>query len=304
MTRDRATRISDLNYPYQEQDKRRITACNLCGDRVLATIAVKDRYGYDASASMCMGCGLVFLNPVMTGEAYADFYARVYRPLVSAFHGRLIDASSIQEEQQSYAEERCNFLAPYVAGIDGRMLDIGGSTGVVAAEVKRRFGLDAVVLDPSPAELAEAARRGLATISGFVEDLNSAAEKFQFITLFQTVDHLIDIKGTLQKCNQLLDENGWLYVDIVDFEFAYRRAGAVEGAVKIDHPYYLTQATMEAFLRISGYAIESLHIAQDHLHVGYLCQRAKPQSLGLSSVDAHQALQRIRHLQGERARKD
>ena len=74
----------------------------------------------------------------MTAQAYGRFYDGVYRPLVSAFHGRLIDAHTIQAEQREYAVERAAFLRPFVAGAGlGTMLDIGGSTGVVASHFAR-----------------------------------------------------------------------------------------------------------------------------------------------------------------------
>jgi hypothetical protein len=34
----------------------------------------RDRYGYPARAHACRPCGLVFLNPRMTAEAYGRFY--------------------------------------------------------------------------------------------------------------------------------------------------------------------------------------------------------------------------------------
>jgi predicted O-methyltransferase YrrM len=89
----------------------------------------------------CARCGLVFLNPRMTAEAYGRFYDGVYRPLVSAFHGRLIDARTIQDEQREYAADRAAFALPYLGGRGlETMLDIGGSTGVVAAHFANAFG--------------------------------------------------------------------------------------------------------------------------------------------------------------------
>ena len=56
----------------------------------------------------------MFLNPRMTAAAYGRFYDGVYRPLVSAFHGRLIDARTIQAEQRDYAADRAEFVRPFV----------------------------------------------------------------------------------------------------------------------------------------------------------------------------------------------
>ena len=130
------------------------------------------------------------------------------------------------------------------------MLDIGGSTGiVVAAILARRFDLRATIIDPAPLETAEAHALGVETIEGLVESVDLGDRRFDLVVLCQTVDHLLDIAGTLRRVRELLSAGGLLFVDIVDFRAAYLRHWSVEEAVKIDHPYYLTEPTMAAYLR-------------------------------------------------------
>jgi SAM-dependent methyltransferase len=213
----------------------------------------------------------------MTRDAYAAFYARTYRPLVSAFHGRLIDASTIQGEQREYAADRGDLLAPYLEGRQYRtLLDIGGSTGVVADALARRFDLRATVIDPAPLETVQAQALGIETIEGLVEDVDLGTTRFDVVVLCQTVDHLLDIAGTLARVRQLLTPGGLLFVDIVDFRAAYLRNWSVEDAVKIDHPYYLTEATMVAYLVRAGFEIARADYAADHLHVSYVARLSAP----------------------------
>jgi hypothetical protein len=65
-------------------------------------------------------------------------------------------------------------------------------------------------------------------------------------------------------------------VDIVDFRAAYLRNWSVEDAVKIDHPYYLTEATMVAYLVRAGFEIARSDYAADHLHVSYVARLSAP----------------------------
>jgi hypothetical protein len=287
---DRRSRIEALGFDYEAQPKRRVTACNLCGESVFITLTHRDRYHYPAEAAGCRRCGLVFLNPVMTAEAYGAFYGHTYRPLVSAFHGRLIDAHTIQEEQRQYAAERVRFMEPHFAGAaGGALLDIGGSTGVVAHAVARRFGMRGTVIDPSPLEAAEAQRLGLETIEGLVEEVDLGARRFDAVIVCQTVDHLLDISGTLARVHALLRTDGRLFIDIVDFRAAYLRHWSVEDAIKIDHPYYLTEPTMSALLARAGFETLAVDYAADHLHVGYVCRPAAPRREALpaaADVDA------------------
>src|SRR5918994_372958 len=108
---DRRDRIAALAFDYQAQERTRVERCNLCDGSVFTVLTHRDRYGFPATAAACDRCGLVFLDPVMSARAYGRFYAGTYRPLVSAYHGRLIDARTIQNEQREYAEDRGALLA-------------------------------------------------------------------------------------------------------------------------------------------------------------------------------------------------
>jgi SAM-dependent methyltransferase len=274
---ERKGRIDALGYDYVSQPKDAVRACNLCGATVAVTLAHRDRYGYPATASACPRCGLVWISPRMTAAAYTKFYEGVYRPLVSAFHGRLIDAMTIQAEQREYAAERAEMLRPFWHGAGLRtMLDIGGSTGVVAAHFAREFGLSATLIDPAPLEVEQARALGIETMTGLVETHDFGPRRFDAVIVCQTVDHLLDVGGTLRRIHDLLTDRGQLFIDIVDFRAAYLRSWSVEDAIKIDHPYYLTQNTMEAFLRQAGFSIQRVDYAADHLHVSYLCQPSAP----------------------------
>lgn len=273
----REQRIQAVGYDYAAQPKRSVERCNLCGSRVFAVIANRDRYGYPAQAVACRTCGLTCLSPVMTAAAYSRFYVDVYRPLVSAFHGRLIDATTIQAEQREYAEDRAALVEPFVAGRGlTSLLDIGGSTGVVAHAFAQRFGLAAAVLDPAPLEIAQAQRLGLETIAGMAEDYDAGGRRFDVVIMCQTVDHLLDVSGTLAAIRRLMGPAGVFFIDIVDFRAAYLRNWSVEAAVKIDHPYYLTEWTTEAFLARAGFDVERVAYAADRLHVSYVCRPGEP----------------------------
>jgi 2-polyprenyl-3-methyl-5-hydroxy-6-metoxy-1,4-benzoquinol methylase len=295
---ERRERIAALAYDYAGQPKAAVAACNLCGGTRFTVITHQDRYGYPAHAHACDRCGLVFLNPRLTVEAYGRFYQSVYRPLVSAFHGRLIDAQTIQAEQREYAAERTELLRPFVSPAMRTLLDIGGSTGVVAAHIAKEFGLTGTLIDPAPLEVAEARRFGLETITGFVEQHDFKDQTFDLVVICQTVDHLLDIAGTLQRVRALLADRGRLFIDIVDFRAAYLRNKSVEAAVKIDHPYYLTESTMTAYLRRAGFEVLRTDYAADHLHIGYVCAPAVARADALAGPDDVAALLReIRFVQ-------
>jgi SAM-dependent methyltransferase len=296
---ERQSRIAELAYDYAAQPKERLTACNLCGGTLLITVSHRDRYGYPAEASACAVCGLVFLNPRMTGAAYGAFYDGVYRPLVSAHHGRLIDAQTIQAEQLDYAKDRARMVRPFFDGAGLRtLLDIGGSTGVVAGHFAQAFGLTGTLIDPAPLEVDVARSLGLDTITGLVEEHDFQSQRYDVVLICQTIDHLLDVAGTLRRVRELLTDGGFLLVDIVDLRAGYLRNWSIEDTIKIDHPYYLTQETAEAYLRRAGLAVVAVDYAADHLHVSYLCRPASPDPAALPDPAGVAAFFReLRHVQ-------
>jgi 2-polyprenyl-3-methyl-5-hydroxy-6-metoxy-1,4-benzoquinol methylase len=298
-TAGRAQRIADLGFDVTAQPRVAVDRCNLCGGDRFVVLTRRDRYGYPTEVHACGRCGLVFLNPVMTAEAYGRFYGGVYRPLVSAYHGRLIDARTIQAEQRDYAAERSALLRPFLTHAAARtLLDIGGSTGVVAQVLAREFGLEATVIDPAPLEVLEAQTLGLETITGLVEAHDFGARRFDVVAICQTVDHLLDVAGTLRRVRELLTPGGVLFIDIVDFRAAYLRNWSVEEAVKIDHPYYLTEPVALAFLARAGFDVLRTDYAADHLHVSYVCRAGTADAGALPPAAAvTELLREVRYVQ-------
>jgi len=265
--------VAELGWDAQAYEWEGVEACNLCGGRAFATVTHEDRYGFPVSSAACTDCGLVFLDPHPTATAYDAFYSDTYRPLVSAFHGRLIDAASVEVDQAGYARSLAELLAPYLSGRSGgSLLDVGGSTGVVAEALCGDYGLAGTVLDPAPDELGRAADRGLATVPGTIESFDPGSDRFHVVLLCQTLDHVLDASGALAKLRGLLADDGVLFVDVVDFRAAYLRNWSVEAATKIDHPYSFTEDTIEAMLARAGLTIARKDHAADHLHVGYVCR--------------------------------
>ena len=271
----RVDRIAEVGYDYAVRETEPVEACNLCGSTDLAELARRDRYGYPVSLWMCRRCGLGFLSPRLTAAEYGAFYADVYRPLVSAFHGRRIDAETVQDDQRAYAAELVDFLRVNLPAAPASVLDVGGSTGIVAGAVRDAFGAEATVLDPAPDELAVAAAAGMETIAGFAEDFDPGGRRWDLVLLCQTIDHLLDVKATLESMRRMSADDGHVFVDVLDLLIASRKQGTVEGATKIDHPYYLTHDTAIAAFRLTGFEPVAERLSADG-HWGFALAPSEP----------------------------
>ena len=224
---------------------------------------------------MCRRCGLGFLSPRLTAAEYGAFYEDVYRPLVSAFHGRRIDAETVQDDQRAYAAELVELLRETLDSPARSVMDVGGSTGLVGGAIKDAFGSAVTVLDPAPAELAVAAAAGMETIAGFAEDFDPGERRWDLVLLCQTIDHLLDVRGTLESMRRMTADDGHAFVDVLDLLIAARKQGTVEGAAKIDHPYYLTHDTALACFRLTGFEPVAERLSADG-HWGFVLAPGEP----------------------------
>lgn len=274
----RQERIDALNYPYADKEKVWSSECNICGEADWTIVAHKDRYGFSSQSTFCRNCGFIATNPRMKEADFGEFYDNIYRPLVSAYHGRTISAQTIQPEQKIYADGMAKLLAPFVKS-DGeklKFLDVGGSTGVIAAVFTEAFGFDSVVIDPSPSEVENAHALGIRTVQGLIEDWDANGETFDVVGVFQTIDHLLDVNGTFKKMRELISEDGILIFDIVDAMFVAQRFENFVEALKIDHPSNFNEGTTEFLLARTGFEILQRSIGEDHTHITYLCRPVDP----------------------------
>jgi len=299
--------LSDINFDYDSHPKEHLHSCNICGSSHSIVISKKDRYGLNASACLCLGCGLVYISPRMTAEGYKLFYKKFYRPLVSFYLGRKVDSSTIIKGQKEYAREVFDWMKTYIPETKKtlKLLDVGGSTGVVAKVFKdnleaSRFRVEATVIDPSPDELAVAKKLGLKTIEGLAEEKNIRKNSWDLILLCQTIDHLMDVTKTISIIRNSLKEDGLFFVDIVDWEFNVRRK-SVRDSIKIDHPFNFTRQTIVPLLGNIGFEIISESILTDGHLIGFICKKAKASKKAFSHAHAESLLSliRIKHAQSK-----
>lgn len=248
-------------FPFYEQaPKENVEHCNLCGSVARTQMNKVDRYGLTAPVVECVDCGLQFLSCRMTPEAYRRFYeGGHYRRLLEGFYGRPFTPESLEAEQATYAGRLSAWLFGHINGLrGGAMLDIGGSTGVVAERLAKDYQFVATVLEPHGAESRRARDRGLVVATATMEEFDPLV-KYDLITLCQTVDHLLDIRGALAKIWLWLQRDGLFFVDFVE-----------DGPIKIDHPYYLTRKTMLRYLEEAGFRTVYMEPSGDGLHVNVL----------------------------------
>jgi SAM-dependent methyltransferase len=272
-TAERAREFFD--YPSQPWEYAHF--CDFCGARFAAealrneVIATRDRYGFPITHSRCWSCGLVSQSPRLTPAGLRALYSGPYRALVSAWHGRPINAETLEPEQDAYAMSLGRTLreARLPEKPQPRVLDLGGSTGMVAGVVGWWMGSESVtIVEPCVAEATVAVQRAYngRVVVQSAEDFEPGEERWDLILLCQTVDHLRSISAVLRKVRTWLAPGGRFFVDAVDSE----RIPEAE-RYKIDHIYALTPATMRRYLETAGFVAREVEAPSPN-HAAFLCE--------------------------------
>jgi SAM-dependent methyltransferase len=92
-------------------------------------------------------------------------------------------------------------------------LDVGCGFGVFVAAMRGR-GWEAEGLDPSPAAVEAAARRGCPVRLGTLEGLQAEPGRYDAVTMFYVLEHLPDPVGALRKALDLLAPGGTILLRV------------------------------------------------------------------------------------------
>ena len=215
----------------------------------------------------CRRCGLVLVNPRLSGEAqfdevYVEGYGkgpsaaptgllrRAKRGLVRPFRGRtghdrqaLFVARSLRR-LQGRAPERM------------RLLEVGSWVGKFIEAAKQRYpGWDITGVEPS-AHGARVCReeKGLNVHHGTLADVQLPAESFDVVHLWHVLEHLPDPPSTMRLVQRCLKSGGVLTLRTPNCEsLASRRQGARwRNWDPLQHLYHFTYDTLDRLLTEAG----------------------------------------------------
>lgn len=230
--------------------------CNLCGRDDFFVLARETKNKMPARTCLCRNCGLVYINPRMTKEAYDEYYKFFYREDRSAIKGKkeahLADSfTGMRTFGQALARRFRNYIQP------GLTMDVGSSTGGVLAGMKdivpdiKMFGIE-----PSIDESKYARTHGIETHTGLFENFSDTdAEPVMQIICVQSLNHLLDPRRFFEWSFQKLTDGGHLILSVKDFRFQCRRSGRVEAGIQIDHVFMFVPETLKRFVESVGFRV-------------------------------------------------
>jgi 2-polyprenyl-3-methyl-5-hydroxy-6-metoxy-1,4-benzoquinol methylase len=262
--------------------------CNLCGSsyqvelypasstaHAPATYACTNT-GHESHGRIvqCLGCGLVFTNPMIAADEVLSLYSQVEdKTYLDNVDARI---ETFRYNLRAITE----YLPP-----SGRLLEIGSYCGVFLKLALER-GYD--VLGVEPSVWASSYARdvlGVPTLTGGIADLPKDTEPFDVVCSWDVLEHVPDPMNELRLINRELKPKGVFVFSTLDYGNWFPRLMGERWPWMMDmHLYYFDQRVMKEMLARAGFRI--VH-ARSYCHIvtgEYLLRKLA--ALGVPAADA------------------
>ena len=227
-------------------------SCNACGGSLVRGLeAVRDPQSLEAfEIRSCSACGLGHTSPIP--DDLGAYYGEAYYGKRHSFTDRYCLA------------RRLRILAGATPRAGG-LLDIGcGDGNFLSAAIAR--GWKGVGTDIGAA--AENARQAGLDVRGSIDEVR-AEGPFDAVTMWHTLEHFTDPKGTLEGARSVLAKDGVLVVAVPDAA-GLQASLFKESWFHLDvprHLYHFSRSALESLLGRAGFAVERWHHQELELDV-------------------------------------
>jgi len=178
------------------------TSCPLCGGPEIDSNWTS-AYGFNMSR--CITCELIFCNPYPCDEQLL-FY---YNSEMKSFENKFFRESF--EKRVELFLPRIEIIQSYVR--KGNILDVGSAIGVFCEALKRSatsLNLTCCELNTEACDELQYNYPEFTVVNNNIFDFE-ADQKYDAITLWDTIEHIVDGETLLTKLRELLSDTGYLF---------------------------------------------------------------------------------------------
>ena len=199
----------------------------------------------------CNSCAFVYLDNIPDeSEIYEEYYEKPVRK------DDYTKFSSIPLLADIYAinEQRLYYIRKFK--LKGNILDIGCGTGLFL-KTASHYGFNVYGIDVSQAAVKNAKEEfGIDADKKLISQLDPDHMKFDVITMWHVLEHLIDPVGELLKVRELLKDEGVLFIEVPNLnsiKFRLSNKKWKGGNHPLYHRSYFTPRTLRKILTRAGF---------------------------------------------------
>jgi 2-polyprenyl-3-methyl-5-hydroxy-6-metoxy-1,4-benzoquinol methylase len=241
------SQISNQKYP----------PCDLCGavesaDLVLMTPRL------DGPLVRCRDCGLFYVVFAENKEDKPSVVAEMARLAERAGELELVDPDVEASERpwrELTARERLGDLKRF--GAEGRLLEIGCSTGELLDAARSSFTVAGVEADERTSRAAR--MRGLEVFNGALCDAGFPEGHFDVAAMYHVIEHVPSPRREVRELRRIIKPGGWLILETPNISTVwYRLLGARWRQFIPDHIFFFTPQTLTRLCENGGFEVREL----------------------------------------------
>lgn len=228
--------------------------------------------GYELSryrVVRCRKCRLLYNRDFPEPQALSEtFDERYYREVQREAFAHVGDDRRRDASRAIY-EQGLGLVPTPAAG--GRLLDVGCAFGVfLELAISHGWAVSGVEISPYSSQYARE-RRGLDVFTGDLARAPLPATSFDVVTLWDVIEHVRDVRGTIRRARQLLRGGGHIVLTTDNFGGLIARLGstiyrATLGSVRYPverlfiryNSCYLTSTDLCAILEAEGFDVTAV----------------------------------------------
>lgn len=227
------------------EDTSAARQCEVCGATDSRPLLVKDGW----PVVCCDRCGLVYVDATLDRAELDAFYGQAY------FEGDVFAGYMGEREARLHeGRARVRRLARVAPG--GRLLDVGCAAGFFLAPAAERYEAVGVEISDYAARYARE-RMGLDVVTGELADARFPDERFDVVTLWDTIEHLVEPAATVGEIARITRPGGMLAISTGNVASRLARRGLEQWSLMAPpgHLFFFSPATLGRLLGRHGFDV-------------------------------------------------
>ncbi|MFH0749527.1 MAG: class I SAM-dependent methyltransferase [Candidatus Gottesmanbacteria bacterium] len=220
--------------------------CPLCNQKKFTSLHTQIFKGHFSHHIVhCDTCGFIFVNNTPPQKYYDRYYGEN-----SKYEG-------VRQHEIHDAATKSEIARFFKTNVpkDAKILDIGCSTGSMLAFIRDKGYKNVYGIDPALRCKEVAKEKYDIDVGTF--DFNSfhPKKKYDVIIISQVLEHLIDIKNSVEKADSFLEDNGYIFIGVPDAGRFYLGFDEPFGEFSTEHINFFTESSlycvMQSFVNVS-----------------------------------------------------
>ncbi|MDC3150026.1 class I SAM-dependent methyltransferase [Alphaproteobacteria bacterium] len=250
----------------------------LCGSKKNKILFKYDRYNLLTSVALCLKCGLVYTNKILSHEKLIKFYSsdsyRFFYNVLKSKKKNIADDKYIDDQifdEESTQNSLSIIKKIYKSNSSEVILEFGSGYAQISRSIPRKGKL--VCIDYSEKAISYLKKKGIEAHMGGIDVLDKLNYQFDLIILNHVVEHFYDFKNELSQIIKYLKKDGMIYIEVPNLDSKYN-LDQFQNA----HNYYFTKNTLLYYTSQMYLKSEYLDEKVNGIHLGVIFSKNKNQS--------------------------